>query len=464
MNQLDSSGGFGRALSDSLVIYLDFDQSGLGPTPPEVAAAACRLLGISESESGPRPHSVGDIYHLAQEDFERFERDDPSGRSALLFVAYVSTFFHEARHVHDLLSTGFGVDILAAHNNYYQNALPLAGGLRQWQEGKGTSIPLPIDLRHAAVASLNPRMATVIERYRSLAARFEHAGAPGSGIYAWMSCVHLLEASAGTVQLDVIHDLFGEAGILRFDQLVRQGVGARKYMWLINDFLELLAQRQSAEDKVGRMLAFLLWVALQAPGGGSCSDLPMVTYFHALSDYVTRSCGEAVDLHSVSALVDRFNALWNLPSTSMILAENRARARKRAEQFTEGWQAFGATAPAAFADVFNGMRDAHLNITDAIEADPELYFVGRRYAHAILGGLLPALRIDYRIRNTVYTGFTPGQPCLGAEAWDKAALYSAILSVLVNGRCRFPVPHIEELAFEFLTAQLGLRFTDALFA
>ena len=47
--------------------------------------------------------------------------------------------------------------------------------------------------------------------------------------------------------------------------------------------------------------------------------------------------------------------------------------------------------------------------------------------------------------------------------WEKAAFYSAILSVLIKGRCAFPIPHLEKQAFGLLSDALGLRFEDALF-
>jgi hypothetical protein len=463
VSYLAGSAPFGQALTDSLIIYLDLDQSGLGPTPPEVGAAVSRLLGLTSpditmpTDTGP----VGDIYAAARTDLDRFKRNDPSGRTASIFVAYVSTFFHEARHVHDLLSTGFGLDSLAAQVNYYQNALPLAGRLRKWQTDTGSCIPMPVAADHPAIQSWNPQAARLVERYGSLASRMERAGAPDRGIYGWMSNIHLLEASAGIVQLDIAHDLFGDEGVALFGGLVRRGAGARKYMWLINDFAELVERRSKTREKIGRMMAFLLWTSLQGSRGDSSeADLSPVAFFHAVADFFSRHADRAIDFAQMRLLLDEFCVLWKLPLPAVTLTANRERVQTQTEKFVKGWQSIDPAAPARFADIFVGLHEAHLRLTQQIQATPEIYFVGRIYSHAILMGHLPALRIDFKFGETIHTVFTPGQPCLDPAVWEKAGFYSAILSVLIKGRCTFPIPDLEDRAFGFLSDEVGLRFKD----
>jgi hypothetical protein len=466
VSYLASSAAFGQALTDSLVIYLDLDQSGLGPTPPEVGAAVRRLLGLTgpDRTMPADTEAIGNIYTTARADLERFQRDDPSGRTALIFVAYVSTFFHEARHVHDMLSTGFGLDILTAHFNYYQNAIPLAGHLRKWQGDTGLPIPMPVAADHPAIQSWNPRAARMVEWYGTLTSRMERAGAPDRGIYSWMSNIHLLEASAGMVQLDITHDLFGDEGIVLFGRLVRRGAAARKYMWLINDFVELVERRSKAPEKIGRMMAFLLWTSLQGSRGDSSeAELSPVAFFHAAADFVSRRADGAIDVAQMRPLLDEFCELWKLPLPAATLTANRERWQVRMDRFVQEWQAIDAAAPAHFVDIFIGLRDAYLRLLQQIQTMPEIYFGGRFYSHAILMGQLPALRIDFRFGDTIYTGFTPGLPCLDPAIWDKAAFYSAILSVLIKKRCAFPIPYLEEQAFGFLHDKLGLEFKDALF-
>ncbi|PDT83635.1 hypothetical protein CO669_33030 [Bradyrhizobium sp. Y36] len=463
MSHLAGSEAFGRALTDTLIIYLDLDQSALGPTPPEVGAAVCRLLGLRGPDIAlaPEKETVDDIYAIAHADLDRFQRNDPSGRAALIFVAYVSTFFHEARHVHDLLSTGFGLDILAAEFNYYQNALPLVGHLRKWQVSTSLSVPMPVAVDHPAIQSWTPRAARLIEGYTTLASRLERAGAPDRGIYGWMSNIHLLEASAGTVQLDIAHDLFGDEGIVLFDQLVRRGASARKYMWLINDFVELIQQRSKAREQIGRMMAFLLWTSLQGGRGDSSEPgLSPVAFFHAAADFVSRRADRANNVEQMQLLLDEFCTLWKLPLSAVTLTANEKRVQMRTGKFAQGWQAIDEAAPAHFADIFVGLSDAHLRLTKQIQTIPEIYFVGRFYSHAILLGHLPGLRVDFKFGDINHTAFTPGQPCLDPAVWDKAALYAAILSVLLKGRCTFPIPYLEDRAFRFMSDELGLRLKD----
>jgi hypothetical protein len=461
VSYLSGSAAFGQALTDNLIIYLDLDQSGLGPTPPEVGTAVRRLLGLTDPDSTMPAEAVGDIYTMARTDLERFQRDDSSGRTASVFVAYVSTFFHEARHVHDLLSTGFGLDILAAQFNYYQNALPLAGHLRKWQTDTGLSIPMPVAADHPAIKSWISQGARLVERYSTLTSRMERAGAPDRGIYGWMGNIHLLEASAGMVQLDIAHDLFGDEGVVLFDGLVRRGAAARKYMWLINDFVELVERRSKVREKIGRMMAFLLWTSLQGARGESGeAELSPVAFFHAASDFLIRRVDAAIDVAQMRLLIDEFCTLWKLPLQAVTLTANQKRVRERTDQFVQGWQAIDAAASADFTDIFVELREVYLRLTQQIQVTPETYFVGRYYSHAILMGHLPALRIDFKFGDAMHTGFTPGRPCLDPAVWEKAAFYSAILSLLIKGRCTFPIPYLEDRAFGFLSDELGLWFKD----
>jgi hypothetical protein len=279
-----------------------------------------------------------------------------------------------------------------------------------------------------------------------------------------MTNVHLLEASAGTVQLDITHDLFDNEGVVMFDKLVRKGAAARKYMWLISEFVEMIERRSDIRERVGHLLSFLLWTSLQ----GCRSDphepeLSPVAFFQAAADFVTRHPNKAGDLDQVRQLVDEFCASWKLPLPAVTMAANYERVKKRADRFVLEWQAIDAAAPTHFVDIFVALREANLRLTTQIQKTPELYFVGRFYAHAILMGHLPALRVDIKFEDNIYTAFTPGQPCLAPPVWEKAAFYSAMMSLLINGRCKFPIPHLEQQAFEFMTDELGLRLDDSIF-
>src|SRR5262249_2252122 len=160
--------------------------------------------------------------------------------------------------------------------------------------------------------------------------------------HQWMGNIHLLEASAGIVQLDIIHDLFGNRGVFLFDLHVNNGGSARKYMWLINDFAELAAARVKVTEKVGGAMAYLLWAALHAnrqasPETGADKVSP-VTYFHALADYVTRHCRGDVEIDRIRVLSDEFNAAWGFRPVMEAVRLNRDRARDASRKFAERWQ------------------------------------------------------------------------------------------------------------------------------
>ena len=90
---------------------------------------------------------------------------------------------------------------------------------------------------------------------------------------------------------------------------------------------------------------------------------------------------------------------------------------------------------ADYREIFVSMGDSFLQMTQQIFDMREVYFVEPFYAHAILMGIFPALRVDFKLGDAVHTRFTLGHPCLPPTIWDKAAFYSSILGVLIIGRC-----------------------------
>src|SRR5688572_2541122 len=116
-NPFYSSSNFGVTTPDSLTLLLDLENSALGPTSPEVASAVCHLCGLLEADDSLKPIPLDDYYAVAKDYYDRFLNDDPSGLQCLTLTSYVSAYFHELRHVHDLISTGYGQNLLFKYLN-----------------------------------------------------------------------------------------------------------------------------------------------------------------------------------------------------------------------------------------------------------------------------------------------------------------------------------------------------------
>jgi hypothetical protein len=130
---LYSSSAFGVTTEENLALLINLDSSGLGPTSPLVANAVRHLCGLFLKDDELKPIPIDDYYAVARDYYERIGREDKTGVQALSFLSYVSAYFHEIRHVHDLLATNYGQTVLFKNLNYYQNLPTIIAGLAEWQ-------------------------------------------------------------------------------------------------------------------------------------------------------------------------------------------------------------------------------------------------------------------------------------------------------------------------------------------
>jgi hypothetical protein len=466
--ELQANSGFGRALSDCLLLFLDFELDGANAVPADVSAVARRLLGLATPNDAWTGTSLppDEFHDFARTSFERFSRDDASGRSAKQLVASVSTFFHEARHIHDLLSTAFGISVLNSSYNCYQNAVAITLELENWQKKKpGHRIPLPV-VPALSLIGLSETSEKILRRASELPAEIAKLGQPADGLFSWMGSCHLLEASATLVQLDIINDLFGPDGVSVFTDLLSGSEANRTYLRLINDITEIVDMRENAQRQAGMTLSFLLWVSLQDVRSNrtkwSGRAPTAVAYFHAVAEHVTRNCQGDISLSQVRAVADDFNTLWGFPSLTDTLAATRLQQERLLQTLLDAWGSVDKVSAEALAPLFKALFAAHQNLITKIESDPDSYFVGYRYGISLLMGELPAVRVDYKTDGRIWRKFSPGIPCLSQEIWDRVELYAGIVRLLALGRCANPLAHIEEQAFDF--CRETLTFADGLFA
>src|SRR5262245_9477075 len=124
---------------------MDLDEGPFGAIKPKVALAIRKLTGITLGEPDFLPAAFDDYYDIARDEYARLHRYDPSWRDGLTLLTYVSTFFHELRHVHDLMTSKYGQELVFRHLNLYQNGFVILNALWAWQsENPAGTIPLPI--------------------------------------------------------------------------------------------------------------------------------------------------------------------------------------------------------------------------------------------------------------------------------------------------------------------------------
>ncbi|NIF80981.1 hypothetical protein F3J20_26980 [Paraburkholderia sp. Cy-641] len=464
MNALYGSDGFAKALTDSLAIYIDFDRLGLESTPAAVSQAVQRLLGLHGPDETLRSESR--FNEAARDYFEHFKKIDPSDRTVGIFLAYLSCFFHEARHSHDLMSTIVGQRILRQYFVHYKNVPKLQRKLKDWQSRNASQpIPLPLSRHAPSMNGIDQDVLEFVSKYTELDSLLDKAGVVGSGVYSWVGVKHLLEASAVLVQLEVVYDLFGGEAYEILWKLIHGGPNARTYTWLINGVAEdlLLTGKFAGRHGAGSVMNYLLWVALQGNARtveGKEVEVSAGALYFALIEHVLRNGSGTIDVAEAHQHAASFLAEWGFHDLNSMLDGFHQRASQRLERSLTN---ITVATDHLFNVVETQLLDSFLPFCHSILADPEAYFSGRRYTTSLISGELPGIPIYFKANGEVFQSFTPGEKPISRESAENMIAFSSMIRLLVNGRRSAGLPFVEDTCFEALTADAGLVFSDRLF-
>src|SRR5262249_12588897 len=164
-----SSSAFGVTTQDNLSLLINLDQNSLGRTSELVSTAVRHLCGLFLPGDEIKPIRLDDYHEVAKDYYERILKADPTKTQSLMFLSYRSAYFHEIRHVHDLLATNYGQTVLFKNLNYYQNVPSLIAELAGWQKRNASRrIPLPIMGNLDCLPGLNKDIVELIKRYSRL--------------------------------------------------------------------------------------------------------------------------------------------------------------------------------------------------------------------------------------------------------------------------------------------------------
>jgi hypothetical protein len=436
LTPLYSSSAFGVTSPDSLTLLINLEHSALGPTVPEVANAVRHLCGLLFADEELKPIPTDDYYEVARNYYEKFRRDDPSGAQSLSLICYVSTYFHELRHVHDLLSTKYGQLVFFKNLNFYQNAPSLAVGLAEWQErNPSNKIPLPITPYLSELPGLPEDICKLVTRYPKLHEDIGALQRPGYGFHSNLTVRHLLESSAAGVQFDFIYDVFGADAATRLIKFISEGPGAPEYWQINNDMAEAFYAKGFRGPELNGITNYLIWCALFGTIHPTCKGdgkVSIVVLYEALVEHVLHNIKRG-EFAEVQALVEDFCQDWGFLTPAEMASKTRQGLEQQAELLEEAWRGLGAEAGVLLlASSYKQLIGGYVRLNNLIEAIPNQYF--GNYGWTVLERLLPSVRILIKFDGSVLENQSPGHELLPLDSWDMISHLSTTLKVLLDGR------------------------------
>lgn len=474
LSPLYSSSAYGITSPDNLSLLINLDYSSLGPTPKLVANAVRHLCGLLFPDENLKPIPFDNYYEIATEYYQQIAMSDPTGRNLMIFLSYFSTYFHEIRHVHDLLSTAYGQTILFSNFNFYQNVPVLLNALHTWQtKNPQNLIPIPILGNLELLTGLPEDILQLINKYPGMHESLNNIEQTGA-LYSNLSVTHLLECSATISQLELIGDVFGHDAVLDFIKYIQTGNHShskldiqisksvdtlRLYLHIINEFYEVF-EAKGFHGNIGTAIRYICWCSLF---GATFHDKPrtegisVMAFYEALVEYTIRKA-ESVELHHIQDIVDDFCRKWGLMTPKEMALRTGIERENILNKLEKTWQSRDDL-DFSFIHCYRGFTKGYNDMCKTIIDFPESYF--ENYAWAVMYGVLPSVRVLVKVDNSVYTFMSSGYGILEPDDWEDVAQLSITLKLLLNGRdLKSPFAFIEDVCFNTLLNEHNLRFKN----
>lgn len=459
LTPLYSASAFGVTTPDNLMLLINLDESALGPTAPQVAKAVRHLCGLLFKDEELKPIPLDNYYEVAKNYYEECLRADPMGRQALSLLAYVSAYFHEIRHVHDLLSTAYGQAVLLKNFKFYLNVPSLIGALAEWQgQATGRVVPLPLAQTAAEVQGLPGDINTLLTLYPAEQLEIAALQEPSYGFHGGLTVTHLLECIAANIQLSFVNDVFGSDALAQLSEFIQSGPASRTYLQMSNDLIESFRAKNFRGSGVGTLINYLAWCALQGttrPGHKRSEGMSPVILYEALAEHIIRKAGE-LTLPAIRDLVLDFCRQWDLqPPDEMVtrVQLDLETPAAKLEAALRG-QADSAGFRVQLAADYKRLVHAYAGLTGWIMAHPEEYF--GNYVWAVMYGVLPSVRVLFKMNGAYWYNVSPGYELIPLESWDRVSYASTTMTFLLEGRSdspTFPFSFMEDDTFKHLTAE-----------
>jgi hypothetical protein len=426
LHLLNEPSAFGQTTHDSLAISIDLDHNGLAEPAPETVLALRHMTGLILPTDALEPVTMKNYDHTAREYFKRLQANDPSGTQGRIYLSYLSGYFHELRHAHDLMGTVYGQEILFGMSKAYMNLSALLHALATWQRAHPEDpISLPLRRHVDELVGLDSKVAEMVRRYSKQVEDIRSYQVAPKGTFSELTVVHLLETSATNVQIAFLNEIFGPEAAFELATIIGSGPKVGLYLQGINETRDILLTRSQSPSDVGASINYLAWASLMAlsPEGADWSEgLSPVVAFEALVEYLTRRNADW-RLESVKRGVATFSKSWGLCTPDEMAISYRREMTQRLAVLEERPDA------AAFAVWCRGFRQVFDTVQAQINAN-DLYFRGQAYPWMVLARVLPRILVHLRCGGDQHDFMSLGTGDATHDEWadrDTSALLSRIL-------------------------------------
>jgi hypothetical protein len=460
MMALYNSGALGSVLQDSLVVLLDLETFGGRAVPTDVVKAVRHVCGLLDPNDDLHPLQFDEVDRAAVRYYQTIQRTHGEGAAAA-YLAFTSGFFHELRHAHDLLATAYGQSLLFRSFNFYQNAPRLAAALEEWVEADRTrTIPMPLRGHTAALTGFPPELRALIERYETYANETRDFLFDTTMASNRVTVVHLLETSAMNVQLDFVHEVFGDDAEWLLATTIEKSGRAKYYVTIRNEAADRFEAAGFRGEGLGIAINYLIWCALQMTTwpGATINDGPApVTLFEALTEHVLHTCKD-IDPATVRGAVEKFYADWGFLTPDEVSLRHASNFETQAARLAV---ARGTSDRLDLTGAYAAIARTYSSMNERIRERPEWFFGQREYVWSVLAGYWPALNVKVRYDGTFYDYMTPGEQLIPFDVWSRLANLSTMFNIIVEGRGTSAVRFFEDECFEHLNGKtFRLRFLD----
>lgn len=463
---LNNSSAFGLTIQDNLTVFVNLDKSLLGETEPYVISAVRHLCGMLLPDDDYEQINLDDYYEIAQRYFKSIKEKDRTGQQLRIFLSYLSGFFHEIRHSHDLLATTYGQDFLYVKLNCYQNIPIVLSSLEEWQlKHPNKRIPIPLKDSLGNFKDLPAEVYSLLNHYIKMNDKIKELNKPTTNIYSNFSTTHLFEAIAINVQLDFVHDIFGDEGVLILTDLIRKSKKASLYLRIRNEFMNYFMSKGIYKYGLGTVINYILWCSIVGSTfpRREFSERPHpVVLFKGLSEHI-RSNTETWDISKIKKLCNDYLCKWGLLTTEEVIDRYKTELHNRLNKLERMYQQLGVNNN-TIIEGYRSFVKAYEMIQSIINIEPDAYFGQRRYVWSAMRGIMPSISYKMKSNNQTNDFMSHGIKLIEYENWNTLTFYSAVLKLLTFGRSSFNNTFYEDIVFNTLIKNnkgKGLLFSDS---
>lgn len=438
---------------------MDLDRSALGPTPRLVSDQVKRFCGLQLPEDNLPVVKLESYYDECIGAREKIRRDCAEPDADIQFISYLSGYFHELRHAHDLLSTTYGQDLFFNRLNLYQNVpFMLSKAADFLEEYPDSKIGLPVLSDKKFMEFASPHIVEITSRSQKLSENLAAFNIPKIASNQRISVRDLLEASAVGVQLDFVFDMFGQDALDKLYSFIARSSGSDTYLRLIDDFTKQLSAAGFRGYGGGAAHGQVIWYALNgstSPGHLVQDGLSCVVLYEALVENLVRSCDRKSRDISVYEWVDQccseFFDDWGLYQAKEMVDRTAVRLSERAERVKLKYQEGGGSLKKhPGPEVLKYTSETYEKLTAGILTSGSNFFSQREYVAHTIAGLYPAVVFKVKSNQSVHDFLSLGYSGLGFDLLNEVNIMSMLFDILLSGRHASGSPALEEMYFRSL--------------